>query len=325
MMDRRKGYWVWADVLSLVSPCEAVSDTLLAGNSGDAPPNVFALVDFIEDQLGGSVVGRVRRGTSLLGGRLDNFDVVLARPNMGNTSLVDRLPEPTTCSRGSKTLTGNYLHEMGHVYGFDHDDSFPNLLNTSGVDVFSCKWIGSTLTVKPDGEMMAAMDSYYGRPSGLFVDYGLTAVRFAQPPPMFDPSNPFLVTKEVDAMNGSLYTSRATPVRPETLNFSLLQIGPDRQLVDVYVLWVPAPQANRFPSPDLNENASGTFWSPPVLTIPAASTERFLELSVQSTPPVASFVPGRPYYPVVWVFAVNDQDFNDNTLMLDHPVTRGFQ
>ncbi|MDX2009895.1 MAG: hypothetical protein SFW67_06895 [Myxococcaceae bacterium] len=324
MTERQKGYWVWADVLGLVSPCEEVSDTVLEGNSGDTAPNVLALTDFIEDQLGGSVVAQVKRGTPLLGGRLDAFDVVLVRPNAGNVQLIDRLPEPTTCARSSKTVTGNYLHELGHVYGFNHDDSFPNLLNTSGIDVFSCKWFGTTLIVKPDGEMMAAMDNYYGRPTGLFVDYGLTAVRFAQPPPMFDPTDPFKLTKDVDAMNGAVYSSRSTPVRPETLNFSLLQIGPDRQDVDVYVVWAPAPVANRFPSPDLTEGASGTFWSPPVLTVPAARTDRFLELTVQSTPPVSSFVPGRAYYPVVWVFPLNDRDMYDNTLMLDHPVTRAF-
>jgi hypothetical protein len=317
MSGRGRHYGVWADVFEQVSPCQQVGP--LSVVAPDTEPNLVRLVDFVQNQnFGAIIVGQTARGTPLLGGRLDHLDLSIVRPQPGNSSQIDPLPEPTTCSRSSKSMTASVLHEIGHIYGFNHDDLTPNLMNTSGIDVFSCKWFGDTLMAKPDGEMMAAMDTIYGRRQGQDIDLGVTAVIRTMPGSMGVPSGS---GKSVDGTGGSIYSSASTPVRPERLRLTVLRLGADTEPFDILVHWTPFP-GQAFPSPDLRPSMSGSFVSlVPNLPAPVG---RSVEVVIAAVPPVSSFKPNVPYYPVVELFSGNDRDVQDNSLMIDAPVTRQF-
>ena len=69
------------------------------------------------------------------------------------------LAPPTTCATMGVTEAGTVIHELGHAYGFDHQDDMLSMMASGQADVFSCN-LGTTV-LEPDANAHMCMREAY--------------------------------------------------------------------------------------------------------------------------------------------------------------------
>jgi len=88
-----------------------------------------------------------------------------------------RLSYTQTCARGVASEAASALHELGHAYGFDHQDDIPSMMATAQIDVLGCA-LGTgdavSMNLIPDANAHMCMRQAYDLFPG--IDVGISAV-----------------------------------------------------------------------------------------------------------------------------------------------------
>lgn len=91
------------------------------------------------------------------------------QPDIFVTSEYDDLPPH--CSTGNVTENGTWLHEAGHVYGWDHFDDWLSTMNTFTPDITSCR---PDRYARPSSDAQQGQALWYGWPAA--VDVGVSPI-----------------------------------------------------------------------------------------------------------------------------------------------------
>lgn len=78
---------------------------------------------------------------------------------------------PANCSTGTVTENGTWVHEAGHVYGWDHFDDWLSTMNTFTPDITSCR---TDRYARPSSDAQQGQALWYNWPAA--YDVGITPI-----------------------------------------------------------------------------------------------------------------------------------------------------
>jgi hypothetical protein len=96
--------------------------------------------------------------------KLYSFDIEV------NSTQVDKHPD---CKTAMFTEDGTWIHELGHAYGQGHFDDWLSTMNTSQVDITSCR---NDRSARPSSDAQQAQDNHYRQGLPPAVDVGGSAI-----------------------------------------------------------------------------------------------------------------------------------------------------
>lgn len=289
MQARGRGY-VWADVWGLTGSCVSASSGVA---DSATTPHLLRHVTTLGTSNGGlsNVIGRAHTPLDLDGDDLVGVDVsvVPANPSGGSGSIFHT--HPFSCTDTKTSVEATWLHELNHLYGFNHDNNVLTMLNTTGMDFFSCGHVGDLLIMKMDSAAV----------HGLYYKYG---ERSDEDTPDFGVSNMIKTKATIDSLEGTgknMPSDQSLAIGPSTLfpptavaEFSVMNPRNRTNYAGIRFFWVPNP------TPGYN----------------------YRDLRATDDGPANEMDSNVDYHLVLWVEESSDLDQSDNQLMLPIEVSK---